>query len=119
MGASRSVRGSFRSVRGSFESAAQAITRATGAAAGKRQMEQLARRAAADVDAFYAARRPGPRPDDELLVMTFDGKGIVTRPEALRPATAKAALASIGKVAWPAALSSQLAASASTAGRDT
>ena len=51
----------IESVRGSFESAAQAITRATGAAPGKRQVEQLARRAAADVDAFYAARRPGPR----------------------------------------------------------
>ena len=36
----------------------RAITRATGAVAGKRQVEQLARRAAADVDAFYAARRP-------------------------------------------------------------
>jgi hypothetical protein len=81
----------IESARGSFESAAQAITRATGAVAGKRQVEQLARRAAADVDAFYAARRPGPRPDDELLVVTFDGKGIVMRPEALRPATAKAA----------------------------
>jgi hypothetical protein len=59
--------------------------------AGKRQVEQLARRAAANVDAFYAAWRPGPRPEDELLVVTFDGKGIVMRPEALRLATAKAA----------------------------
>lgn len=81
----------IESARGSSESAAQAITRATGAVAGKRQVEQLARRAAANVDAFYAAWRPGPRPEDELLVMTFDGKGIVMRPEAVRPATAKAA----------------------------
>src|ERR1039457_7207208 len=56
----------IESARGSFETAAHAITRATGAVAGKRQVDQLARRAAADVDAFYAARRPGPRPDDEL-----------------------------------------------------
>jgi hypothetical protein len=41
----------IESARGSFESAAQAITRATGTAAGKRQVEQLTRRAAADVDA--------------------------------------------------------------------
>jgi hypothetical protein len=66
---------------------------------GKRQAEQLARRVGADVDGFYAARKPGPRPDDELLALTFDGKGIVMRPEALRPATAKAAAASRQKLA--------------------
>src|SRR5258708_16413958 len=58
------------SVRGSFEEAAAAITRATGVTVGKRQVEELARRAAADVEAFYAARRPGPAPDDEVLVLT-------------------------------------------------
>jgi hypothetical protein len=89
----------IESARGSFESAAAAITRATGTAAGKRQVEDLTRRAAADVDAFYAARRPGPRPGDDLLVLTFDGKGIVMRPEALRPATAKAATAARQKLA--------------------
>ncbi|MGH3402867.1 MAG: ISKra4 family transposase, partial [Streptosporangiaceae bacterium] len=40
---------------------------------------------------FYAARKPGPSPGGTLLVMQFDGKGIVMRPEALREATAKAA----------------------------
>src|SRR5216684_3315617 len=45
--------------RGSFEAAGEAITRATGVTVGKRQVEQLARAAAADIDAFYAARRPG------------------------------------------------------------
>ncbi|MFI5062585.1 MAG: hypothetical protein ACHP9Z_01205 [Streptosporangiales bacterium] len=89
----------IESARGSFESAAAAITRAAGIAAGKRQVEQLARRAAVDVDAFYAARRPGPRPDDEVLVLTFDGKGIVMRPGALRAATAKAAAAARRKLA--------------------
>ena len=34
---------------------------------GKRQVEELALRAAADLDAFCAGRCPGPRPDDELL----------------------------------------------------
>jgi hypothetical protein len=85
--------------RGSFEDAAAAITRATGVAIGKRQVEELARRAAADIDAFYAARRPGPAPDDQLLVLTCDGKGIVMRPEALRPATAKAAASTRNKLA--------------------
>ena len=85
--------------RGSFEDAAAAITRATGVAMGKRQVEELARRAAGDVDAFYAARLPSPAPDDHLLVLTFDGKGIVMRPEALRPATAKAAASTRRKLA--------------------
>src|ERR1019366_8575763 len=48
---------------------------------------------AADVDAFYAARRPGPSSADVPLVMQYDGKGIVMRPEALRHATAKTAAA--------------------------
>src|ERR1019366_8528418 len=48
---------------------------------------------AADVDAFHPARRPGPSSADVPLVMQYDGKGIVMRPEALRHATAKTAAA--------------------------
>jgi len=70
----------IESSRGSFEEAAQAIQRATGQRLGKRQAEQLARAAAADTDGFYAARRPGPAPASDLLVLSFDGKGIVMRP---------------------------------------
>ena len=66
---------------------------------GKRQVEQLAVAAAADVDAYYAAHRPAASPGDVLLVMQFDGKGIVMRPEALREATAKAARAA--RRSWP------------------
>ncbi len=87
------------SARGSFEDVGAAISRATGVRVGKRQAEQLARAAAADIDAFYAARRPGPAADAVLLVLQFDGKGIVMRPEALRPATAKAAAAASPKLA--------------------
>ena len=87
------------SARGSFDDAAAAITRATGVKTGKRQVEQLAARAAADVDAFYASRRPGTAPDEHVLVLTGDGKGIVMRPDALRPATAKAAAAGRQKLA--------------------
>ena len=89
----------IESARGSFDDAAAAITRATGVKIGKRQAEELAQRAAADVDAFYAERRPGPAPDEHVLVLTGDGKGIVMRPEALRPATAKAAATTQGKLA--------------------
>ena len=89
----------IEAARGSFESAATAIVRVTGVVVGKRQVEELALRAAADLDAFCAGRCPGPRPDDELLVLTFDGKGIVMRPEALREATARAAAAARRKLA--------------------
>ena len=87
------------SARGSFEDAGSAITRSTGVRVGKRQVEQLAMAAAADIDAFYAARRPGPAAGEVLLVLQFDGKGIVMRPEALRPATARAAAAAAPKLA--------------------
>ena len=66
---------------------------------GKRQVEELARRAAADAEAFCTARRPGPAPDEALLVMTFDGKGIVMRPGALREATARKAASARRKLA--------------------
>jgi hypothetical protein len=51
------------------------------------------------VDAFYAAHKPPPGTADTLLVMQYDGKGIVMRPEALREATAKAAAGTRRKLA--------------------
>ena len=89
----------IEAVRGSYEQVGEAIFRATGVRIGKRQAEQLAVAAAADVDAFYEARRPASSPGDVLLVMQFDGKGIVMRPEALRAATAKAAAGARRKLA--------------------
>ena len=47
--------------------------------------------AAGDIAAFYAARLPMPCTAGTLLVISADAKGIVMRPGALRPATAKAA----------------------------
>lgn len=85
--------------RGSMESARAAVARATGVSVAKRQLEELAYRAAADVEAFYLHRRPDPAPEDHALVLTFDGKGVVMRPDALRPATARAAAATEGKLA--------------------
>jgi hypothetical protein len=85
--------------RGSFDEATAAVTRATGVRVGKRQLEQLAIAAAADVDAFYAAHKPPPGTADVLLVMQYDGKGIVMRPEALREATARAAAGTRRKLA--------------------
>ena len=85
--------------RGSIEAAGDAVARATGVRIGKRQLGELARRAAAHVEAFYLWRVISPAPDSWPLVLTFDGKGIVMLPEALRPATAKAAAAAQGKLA--------------------
>lgn len=83
----------IESSRGSFEDASDAIGRVTGVRLGKRQLEQLAARAAADFEAFYSqpSRSQATVTDGDLLVLSADGKGIVMRPDALRPATAKAA----------------------------
>jgi hypothetical protein len=108
----------LEAVRGSYDDATEAVTRATGVTIGKRQALELVRAATVDVDAFYAQRHqapdqqvpvdrpageqpgpavePGAAPpadthDNPLMILQFDGKGIVMRPEGLRPATAKAA----------------------------
>jgi hypothetical protein len=76
--------------RGSFAAAVQAIGWATGQRVGKRQVEALTVRAAVDVEGFYAQRRPPSCPDDVVLGMSADAKGVVMRTEALREPTAKA-----------------------------
>lgn len=82
------------SSRGSFGDAQAAIAQATGMVVGKRQIEAMAKGAAADFDAFYAGQ-PRPQPgDNDVVVISVDAKGIVMRPEALRPATAAKAEAS-------------------------
>ncbi len=86
-------RAATEAARGSFGAAQQALTRACGKVAGKRQVEQLTVAAASDIDAFYQAAAPQPATDDTLLVLSVDGKGVVVRPEALREATRKAAAA--------------------------
>ncbi|MGH6653757.1 MAG: ISKra4 family transposase [Actinocrinis sp.] len=89
----------IEATRGSFGQAAEAIGRATGVGVGKRQVEALAVATAGDLQAFYAGRCPGPCQDTVTLVLTFDGKGIVMRPDALRPGTAKAAAKADNKLA--------------------
>ena len=89
----------IEAARGSMEAAGAAITRAAGVTVGKRQVEELARRCAAHVEAFYPQRVTGLAPEEWPLILTFDGKGIVMLPGALRPATAKAAASAEGKLA--------------------
>lgn len=83
----------IEATRGSYEEAQAAIARSTGVDLGKRQVEDLARRAAVDVDAFYDEKRREAAGDGDVLIISADGKGIVMRPDALRPATMKAARA--------------------------
>ena len=86
------VRGRYSLVLGrSFEAAHAAVTRRCGPVIGKRQVEQAVVSAAADIAGFYSARVPAPCTASTLLVISADAKGIVMRPGALRPATARAA----------------------------
>jgi hypothetical protein len=79
----------------SWASVAGAIATATGGRLGQRQVEQIVSAAAQDVDAFYAQ----PCPEEvqrqaaatPLQGLTFDGKGVVLRQEALRKETRKRA----------------------------
>ncbi|RPE26674.1 hypothetical protein EDD90_10969 [Streptomyces sp. Ag109_O5-1] len=77
-------------VRGSYDQAKEAIDRRCGKVLGKRQAEHLVIEAARDIDSFYRLRVPMPATASTALVLQVDGKGIVMRPEALRPATLKA-----------------------------
>jgi hypothetical protein len=79
--------------RGSYDTATAAIGARCGPVAGKRQLEELVKAAAVDIDGFYARRIPVPCTSEVLLVLSADGKGIVMRPEGLRPATRRAAAA--------------------------
>ena len=80
----------MESSRGSFEDTVAAVERVTGQRLGKRQVEELAARAAVDFDAFYE-QRGRTASDDDVLVISCDGKGVVMRHDALRAQTAKAA----------------------------
>ncbi|MGI8752570.1 MAG: ISKra4 family transposase [Acidimicrobiales bacterium] len=84
--------------RGSFEEAGAAVERATGQHLGKRQVEALTAGAAVDVEEFYATTGRSEADPADVLVISADGKGIVMRPDALRPATAKAAAAATNKL---------------------
>jgi hypothetical protein len=79
------------SAKSSFDEVAELIAKRTGAHVPKRQIEQLAVRAAQDFEAFYADRLREPEVTDDLLVLSFDGKGIAMRHADLRESTRKAA----------------------------
>ena len=78
--------------KGAFDEAVASLAFHTGVKVGKRQVEELARRAAEDFDAFYGQRAPpaGER-SASVLAITADGKGVVMLRKDLREATKKAA----------------------------
>jgi hypothetical protein len=78
---------------GSFESAVGDVVRLTGATVHKRQAERLAMAFAQDFGGFYESRGPEAVVSGDLLVLSFDGKGVVMRPEGLRAETQKRAKA--------------------------
>ena len=80
-----------QSARASFDEVVELVATRTGAHVPKRQVEELTVRAAQDFDAFYADRLREPELTSDLLILSFDGKGLAMRHADLRPATRKAA----------------------------
>jgi hypothetical protein len=79
------------SAKSSFDEVAELIVKHTGARVPKRQVEELATRAARDFDEFYGSRLSSPEDTDHLLVLSFDAKGVAMLHRDLREATRKAA----------------------------
>jgi len=79
----------------SYEETLDSVSKTTGAAVPKRQVEELAVRASADFEAFYETREVvaenEEEPTGEFLVISVDGKGIVMRNQDLREQTRKRA----------------------------
>ena len=84
--------------RASFDEVVEIVRDYTGATIGKRQVEELAVRAAQDFEAFYEQRAAARDPKDDLLVISTDGKGVVMRHEDLREGTRRAAAKSVRKL---------------------
>ena len=82
-----------RTAKDSFDEVVVEVGTLMGTPIHKRQVEELARAAAQDFEAFYAQRSPDPDcvQPRSILVLTLDAKGIVMRTEDLREATRRAA----------------------------
>lgn len=84
----------------SFEATVEALARQTGKTMGKRQVEDLVRRAAVDFDGFYAQRKPqAQQASSSILALSADGKGVVMLPRDLREPTRKALQSQANKLA--------------------
>jgi hypothetical protein len=72
----------------SFEGTVDALNR-SGICVPKRQVSELAVRAAQDFDGFYESQKSEPSSPASLLALTFDGKGIIVRKGSLRDEAGK------------------------------
>jgi hypothetical protein len=77
--------------RASFDEVVELVQKQSGAVVPKRQAEELAVRAARDFDEFYRSRLREPEDTEQLLILSFDAKGIATLHRDLREATRKKA----------------------------
>ncbi len=88
-------RAAEEATKGAFDEVVKVLGTQASAAVAKRQVEEVVRRAAQDFDSFYVDRRlawPAETgSSSQILVLTFDGKGVPMRPADLRPATRAAA----------------------------
>lgn len=81
---------SNEAVRGSFDDVVESIDATTGGHVPKRQCLNIVKDVAVDFESFYQKKRfIKPEDTSDLLVLTFDGKGIVMRPDGLREGTKK------------------------------
>jgi len=79
----------------SYDEVVETINQTTGGHIQKRQSLNLTQDVAQDFDKYYQQMRYlTPEETSDLLVLTFDGKGVVMRPDGLRECTRKAALKS-------------------------
>lgn len=79
-------------IKTSFDNSIETIGETTGGDVPKRQSLELIRNVAQDFEEYYDQNRFIKEEDAKgLLVLTFDGKGIVMRHDSLRAATQKAA----------------------------
>lgn len=83
----------IEAAKGSFDDTVEFVKNNTGAHVPKRQVEEIVQGAAQDFDTFYEKRQQSPNPDPpgSVLVLSVDGKGVVMRPQDLRPQTRKSA----------------------------
>jgi len=82
----------IEAAKNAFDDTVESINTTTGANIAKRQTLQLVQDIAQDFDSYYLQNRyVEPEKSQGVLVLSFDGKGVVVRPDSLRECTAKAA----------------------------
>ena len=79
--------------KGSFDEAVESVSEHSGTQVPKRQLEELVVRAATDFESYYEQQSGSDTvsPEDSLLILSFDGKGVAMLPNDLREPTRKAA----------------------------